>query len=143
MKGFPRSWSNTQILEISNLLKRCNITLPLDIHRSIRSLDHINFFKGTEFRTVLLYIGIVVFKDFLQPSVYQMFLNLFCAVTICSTNTYAPFVPKARDLFNEFIENHINEHGEDSIVSNIHLLNHVVDDVEHFGELNTRPMLPH
>lgn len=66
-----------------------------------------------------------------------MFLNLFCAVTICSTNTYAPFVPKARDLFNEFIENHINEHGEDSIVSNIHLLNHVVDDVEHFGELNT------
>lgn len=66
-----------------------------------------------------------------------MFLNLFCAVTICSTNTYAPFVPKARDLFNEFIENHINEYGEDSIVSNIHLLNHVVDDVEHYGELNT------
>lgn len=137
IKGFPRTWSKREEDEISALMRKCNDTLPFEIHRSIRSLDHINYWKGTEFRSFLLYLGVVVLKKFLNQDEYDMFVKLHCAVTICSTSMYAPYLSIARQLFIDFIEDHINLHGEESITSNIHNLSHVVDDVENFGPLNT------
>lgn len=119
------------------MLLQCNDTLPTDIHRSIRSLNHINFWKGTEFRTILLYVGVVVFIDYLSMEEYLMFLELFCAVTICLANIYSKYLPIARMLFVKFIEDHISIFGESSVTSNIHYLSHVVDDVTHFGSLST------
>lgn len=66
-----------------------------------------------------------------------MFLKLFCAVIICSSSVYRTYLPLARQLFIDFIENHIEIHGESSITINIHNLSHVVDDVEMFGPLYT------
>lgn len=140
LKSYPRQWSNAQIQSISSLLLSCNETKPSEIHRSIRSLKHLRHWKGTEFRTILLYVGIVVFKDYFgenDDNVYKLFLTLFCAVTICSTKSYTQFLPKARDLFVEFNEMHIDTYGEHSMTNNIHLLNHIVDDVEYLGDLTT------
>lgn len=134
---FPRAWSDVQMVTISDLLIRSNDTKPSDIHRSTRTLKQLSHWKGTELRTFLNYVGIVVSKDFLCQDLYEMFIKLFCAVTICSTNAYADYLPKARDLFIEFIEDHINFYGEHSITMNIHNLSHVVDDVEHFGDLES------
>lgn len=66
-----------------------------------------------------------------------MFLKMFCAVLICPTKKYAPYLPLARTLFIEYIEVYIATHGVGSITSNIHNLSYVVDDVELFGELST------
>lgn len=137
LKGYPRAWSNAQILQLSNLLVRCNETRPSEIHRSIRALKQLKHWKGTEFRTVLLYTGIVVFKDHLSANEYDLFLRLFCAVTICSANMYKDYLPIARNLLIEFNEIHINIYEEHSITNNIHLLSHLVDDVEHLGNLTT------
>lgn len=137
LKGYSRSWSNAQILSISNLLLSCNSTKPTDIHRSIRSLKYLRHWKGTEFRTVLLYTGIVVFKNYLSPNEYDLFLRLFCAVTICSTKAYTKFLPVARELFTEINELHIDIYGEHSMTNNLHLLSHIIDDVEHLGDLTT------
>lgn len=68
---------------------------------------------------------------------YEMFLKLFCALTICSSNFYATYLPLARQLFVEFIENHIDLYGESSITINIHNTSHVVDDIEALGPLDT------
>lgn len=111
--------------------------LPNEIHRSIRSLNVFHCFKGTEFRTIVLYVGIVLLKDFLPTEEYDLFLILFCAITLCSSRAYSNKLSLARELFNEFIEGHINTYGLDTITSNIHNLNHVVDDVEMFGDLST------
>lgn len=135
--GCPRTWSKSDVDKISSLLKKCNETLPNDIHRSIRSLDQISNWKGTEFRTFLLYLGIVVLKDFLNQDEYELFLKLHCAITICTVNIYRAFLPVARKLFNDFIEKHITLYGEGSITINIHNLSHVVDEVENFGPLHT------
>lgn len=137
IKKVPRTWSVSEASRISCVLMKYNETLPSDIHRRMRSLNHIKHWKGTEFRTILLYIGIVALKDFLIDEEYQMFLKLFCAVTICSSSIYFPYLSIARKLYIDFIEEHINLHGESSITINIHNLSHVVDDVEHFGPLNT------
>lgn len=142
VKSYPRSWSNAQIDEISALLLKCNQTKPSDIHRSIRGLSNMKQWKGTEYRTVLLYIGIVLFKDYLSQDEYDLFLHLFCAVTICSAQSYTQYLPVARNLLNEFNELHINVYGEHSMTNNLHLLSHVVDDVEFLGDLSTISSYP-
>lgn len=137
VNGCTRTWSKRELPQISSELIRCNSTRPSEIHRSIRNLDVIRHWKGTEFRTILLYVGIVVLKKHLPEKDYELFKNLFCAYTICSTNAYQRYLPIARHLFIDFIESHIEIYGENSITMNIHNTSHVVDDVENFGPLAT------
>lgn len=137
IKSSPRVLSEEQIKQVSSVLIQYNENLPMEIHRKIRILQYIHFFKGTEFRTILLYAGIVAFKTFLPSSEYELFLKLFCAVTICSTKHYRSYLPLARELFIEYIEGFIDLCGLDSITSNIHNLSHVVDDIETFGDLTS------
>lgn len=136
-KHFAKIWKPADINQINILLKRCNEFLPKEIHRKIRSLKHIHYYKGTEFRTFLLYVGIVVLKQHLPVSQYQHFLTLFCAVTICSSDKYKRFLPKAKELFVEYIEKYIEIYHIANITSNVHNLCHVVDNVVKFGNLNT------
>lgn len=110
--------------------------MPAEIHRSIRSLNHIKYWKGTEYRTFLLYVGIVVLKDFLTQELYEHFLVLVSAVSICYCDAYKKYLSIAKKLFDEFIESYIEIYGIDEIGSNMHNLNHIVDDVNRFGNLN-------
>lgn len=137
IKGQHNKWSKREIIGISSFLTKCNNTLPFEIHRSIRALDSIKYWKATEFRTFLLYVGIVALKNRISQREYEMFLLLFSAVTICSSNAYANYLSLARNLFTDFIEQHIEIFGEGSITINIHNTSHVVDDVERFGPLNS------
>lgn len=137
MKTKDKLWNDRQINQISASLVQNNHTLPHEIHRSIRSLKHIHFWKATEYRTVLLYIGIVTLKNFIPANKYQLFLKLVCAVRICFTKAYAQFVPLARQLFIEYIEGYIDIYGIENVTSNDHYLSHIVDDVEKLGDLNT------
>lgn len=132
-----RKWTEREKLQVSKLLLKCNNTLPCEIHRAVRPLNELKNWKGTEFRTFLLYIGVVILKDHLTEAEYKMFLNLFCGVTICSSHFYARYLPLARNLFNDFIENAIEIFGESNVTINMHNLSHVVDDVENFGPLHT------
>lgn len=136
LSGFSRTWSNSEVTEISEIMNKCNASRPFEIHRKIRTLDHIKFWKGSEFSTFLHYVGIVVLKNHISNQEYELFLKLYCAVTICSTEAYTHYLPVARNLFIDFIENHIDIYGEQSITMNIHNLSHVVDDIENFGPLN-------
>lgn len=135
IKSSRRVWTEEQIKQVSSVLIQYNANLPVEIHRKIRALQHIHFFKATEFRTILLYAGIVAFKTFLPLPEYELYLKLFCAVTICSTKQYTQYFPLARTLFVEYIEGCIDLCGLDSITSNIHNLCHIVDDIERFGDL--------
>lgn len=137
MDGYSIKWSKRELGEISAVLTECNKTRPFEIHRAIRTLDQIHHWKGTEFRSFLLYVGIVVLKNHVIQREYEMFLNLFSAVTICSSKAYQRYLPLARKLFVDFIEDHIEIHGESSITMNIHNTSHVVDDVENLGPLDT------
>lgn len=84
-----------------------------------------------------MYLGVVIFKNNLTEDEYNNYLTLFCAVTVCSSNKYRAFLPKARELYIEYIEEYILLYGIDSISSNLHNLCHVVDDVEQHGSLDT------
>lgn len=90
---------------------------------------------GTEYRTFILYLGPIVLVDYLPKGLYNHFLLLFCAVTICSTSYHSDKLPITDKLFRDYVEGFISIYGEDKISSNIHNLIHVVDDVVRFGPL--------
>lgn len=136
-------WSTRDKVEINLKLQSYNAHIPKEFHRAVRTLDTLSFWKAIEFRKFLLYLGPVVLKDFLQPNIYKNFLQLFCAVTICSTDIFSHFLHIADSLFKDFIEGYIQIYGKDTISTNVHNLCHVVDDVRKFGNLTKISAYPY
>lgn len=134
--NFRLKFFGTQINEISKWLVSTNATVPTEINRTIRGLDTLAFWKGTELRTFLLYLGPVILKDYLDFNSYQHFLLLSSAVTICSSEYYLTrqkLLPLAEQLFQDYIEMFIEIYGIDSVSSNVHNLCHVCEDIKRFG----------
>lgn len=139
-KDGPTKWSDTDIKKLNEMLKNMNSDMPTDIHRSLRSIDCFKFWKGSELRTFLLYVGPVVLKHILNEMEYHHFMKLFCAVTLCSTDKYLnknkeTMSQLIRECFDEYIEEFIDLYGIEYVSSNVHNLTHVMDDVSKFGNL--------
>lgn len=64
-KGYKAKWSKPLIDLTSRLLVRSQQQMPSEIHRAVRKLDCLRHWKGLEYRTILLYAGIVIFKQVL------------------------------------------------------------------------------
>lgn len=133
--NYRMKMSANDIKNMSVVLEECNKTKPKEIHRAIRGLKYLKHWKGTEYRTFMLYLGPVVLKDFLPKDVYEHALMLFCAVTILMSEKYLKYIRIADLLLINYIEEFINIYGNDSISSNVHNLCHVIDDVKKFGTL--------
>lgn len=129
-KGYDRKWTKDLVQAISKLLITLNKQKPTEVHRAFRSLDTLRYWKGVEFRTFLLYTGMVVLKDALSSIEYTHFLTLCCAVTICSCKIYKQYIPLARKMFDAYINAYIEIYGRDTISSNIHNLCHITEDME-------------
>lgn len=133
-------WRARTIIEVSDYLIECK--LPTEFQRVARGLDCLAYWKGTELRSFLHYIGIVVLKDQLPYNVYEHFLLLFCATTICSSRHYFQFLNVARSMLNQFVEIFIEIYGMEYVTSNIHNLSHLVDEVERYGEIDSFSAYP-
>lgn len=130
-------FSKNVILELDKIIHQANKQMPSDVHRSLRGLSYINYWKGTEFRVFLLYVGIVVLKEYLPTEAYDNFLLFFCAVRICSSEKYVNIQSISNELFRDYVNNFGLIYGSNHIVSNIHNLIHVYNDVKRLGNLNT------
>lgn len=133
-------FSERDITAISSYLT--DFKLPREFQRRPRGLDCLGNWKGTEFRSFLNYVGIVVLKDHLIAEAYHHFLLLFCAVTICSSKRYFEHLHVARLMIDDFIEGYITLYGTHYITSNVHNLCHLLDEVEMFGELQSFTAYP-
>lgn len=148
-KSYKHKFKTADLNFINSLLFAARAEMPSEIHRSIRDLNCLHFWKGTEFRTFLLYLGVVVLKDVLLPEEYENFKILTCATILCYSNAYRQFaLNKFRSktlinhLFSEYIETHISLYGEHTIGSNVHNLSHIEEDVIRFGDLNSISTYP-
>ncbi|KAJ8952617.1 hypothetical protein NQ314_007500 [Rhamnusium bicolor] len=56
--------------------------IPLEFNRKPRSLDELQYWKATEYRTFLIYLGPLVLKDILDVAVYENFLAFHFSITI-------------------------------------------------------------
>lgn len=133
--GFDITWSVADKAQITYILR--TMKMPKEFHRAVRGLDELANWKGTEYRTFLHYVGVVILRDFLGHDRYEHFLYYFCAITICSSTAYTPHLHVARALLVEFVEEFKRQYGLQYITSNIHNLIHAVDDVAQFGPFTT------
>lgn len=144
-KSYKNRFKAAELNQINTSLNRARESMPTEIHRSIRNLDTLHFWKGTEFRTILLYVGIVVLKDIVAVDEYNHFKLLSCATILCSSDAYELIVNSTSvvdELINAYIEQYIILYGEHTISSNVHNLSHLLDDVRRFGNLNSLSTYP-
>lgn len=130
---------------IDKIIYHCNKSLSSDINRQVRSLQFIANSKATEFRTILLYTGFIVFKTVLPEHIYIHFVRLCIATRIISCQTYTKssnLKDLARVLLLDYFKDFIKFYGADSIVSNLHYIIHIMDDVDRFGTLDENSTYP-
>lgn len=148
MKGnstYRTKWSKVDKNCIDQSIYHCNKQLSSDMNRQIRSLQYLKFYKATEFRTILLYIGMVIFKNSLPVEIYEHFLRLCLAVRLSSCRTYVKknnLKQLARTLFSEYCVGFVTFYGCNSIVSNVHNISHISEDVDRFGTLTETSTYP-
>lgn len=138
--GFQSKWSARQQEEISEQLLK--IKMPAEMHRDVRSLKLFANWKGLEFRNFLNYYSVAILEHYLPHKYYEHFLFLFCAVIICSAQKYKRHLNIAHLLFKSFISDYKKLYGVEFITSNVHNLEHVVDDVSRFGILSSISAYP-
>lgn len=140
MFGKHTKWTGQDIANVSSFLLSCK--MPKEIHRAVRSVDNLAFWKGTEYRTFLYYLSFIILRYVLSSDAYQHFLCFFCGITICSSETYFHFLDLADSLLKGFIEYFRDIYGVDYMTSNVHNLSHVVDEVRKFGKLQDTSSYP-
>lgn len=135
-------WSAAQIQGISDFLITCK--MPTEIRRPLRELEHLNRWKGTEYRTFLLYVSVIVVNNFFSSKdIYEHFLHFFCAIQICSRQKQSTHNYQiAKSLLSDFLNGVKIMYGEHMFCSNMHNLIHLVDDVERFGPLGSFDAYP-
>lgn len=137
--GSPK-WSEEKMSRVSQALKQ--IRLPSEIHRKFRKVEHVKYWKGSEFASFLHYGGIVVLRDNISPAEYNHFLLLFCAVTLLSSRVYQSSWQFAGELLAKFVAQFEHVYGRQYMTSNVHNLQHVYDEVKKFGELGSFSSYP-
>lgn len=130
IKDKIRRWKKAKREHVSEILISQNASMPTEIHRSIRGLNDLSFWKGSEYRTILLYNGMVILRSALDNDEYENFLILCCACTIVYSNVYKHFIPIAKKMFDQYIKGCIRIYGKHTVGSNLHNLTHIVEDMD-------------
>lgn len=113
-----------------------NVVLPSEFNRQPRVLKYSDRWKATEYRSFLLYYGIVSLKGVLSKDLYKHYLSLvvsiriLCEANITKRNNLLPFARKCLDYFVWKAKDH---YGRAFTVYNVHNLLHLSDDVENFN----------
>lgn len=142
LNNHKAKWSGKQLNDISLFLKTCK--LPREFQRPVRGLEHLPRWKGTEFRTFLLYLSVIVLKKFFtSQEILDHFLNFYCAIQICIRGKLnSQHIDVAQSLITDFLKGVRTLYGDQMFCSNMHNLTHLVDDVKRFGPLGTFDAYP-
>lgn len=128
--------SQDVILQIDRFSKFLKPFFPSDFSRKPRKLSDWKYYKGTEFRRLLLYDGFLIFKQFPYQEIYYNFLLLACAVRILADPILVKdYAVDADKLLRQFVEHSSHIFGLSFVVYNVHHLIHVVADCQLHGNL--------
>lgn len=114
-----------------------------DFVRRPRPLTDIKWFKATELRLILLYLGPFIFVDVMDDQYYKHFIKLHCAIRIlCHPVHYKTMNQCAKNIIEAFSRDFMNLYGEKYFVYNFHVLTHLADDCMLHGPLDQFSAFP-
>lgn len=138
VKGkLPHRLCSREVLFISQNLQRLRPFITRDFQRKPRPLSELDHFKATEFRLILLYVGISAFHDSIPLEKFKHFLKLQSAMFILlSPNaSIVSWNHLAKSLLVQFVQEAEIIYGLEFMVYNVHSLIHLSDDALLFGNL--------
>lgn len=133
----PVRLQTTDIDLINSDLVNLGQYLPSEFSRRPRSLGDIEFWKASEFRCFILYIGPIVLKGRLKKKLYSHFMTLHCAIRLLMfKDTCTIFNDQAKAMLISFVSKYSILYGIDSINYNVHGLIHLANFVIIHGPLD-------
>lgn len=141
----PYKLSATVINLINIKLRGMQRYIPSEFSRKTRSIVESKRYKATEFRLLLIYTGLIVFKNLIKKRFYNNFACLSLATSILISPELSrneDLIQYAHELFKCFITNSIKLYGPDFISHNVHNLLHLIDSVKIFGPLDQFSAFP-
>ncbi|XP_041987649.1 uncharacterized protein LOC121739324 [Aricia agestis] len=116
-----------------------------EFSRRPRPINMFKYWKATEFRAFILYLGPVVLRGVLSKTLYAHFLLLHCAIYIlCTANIckHDEWRQYAGDLLHCFVLYMSDLYSNEFLVYNVHNLLHLADDAYNFGHLDNFSAFP-
>lgn len=139
----PHKLSQQMIRSLNSKISIIKLYQPSDFARKCRTFNELKRWKATEYRSFLLYYGVVVLQDALKKEQYEHFLLLHCSVYILSNDKLiSKYLQSAETFLNRFVSSAPNILNEDFVVYNVHSLSHLVNDVRKYGSINKFSCFP-
>lgn len=102
---------------------------PSDFNRKPCSLIYFKRLKCTQLRRMLLYDGILAFKDLVDENIYKNFLLLHCSMYITSSkHLIAAHRGDVKEFVLLFVTHAAAIYGNEFVVYNVHNLPHMVEE---------------
>jgi hypothetical protein len=146
VKGkLPHRMKSSIVNCISKELLAIKRFVPKEIHRKPRRLNEVDHFKATEFRTFILYTGIVALSGNLPKKYYDHFMLLHAAMVILLSKNASnvEWNGLSRRLITRFVIDSREIYGPEFLVYNVHGLLHLPDDALRFGNLDNVSAFPY
>ena len=130
--------SSFQVKAVSSRLEGAIGKLPSEFVRRPRGLNEFVRYKATEFRTFLLYTGLLALKDIVKQNVYEHCLCLSIAVRILlqARNMKSDMISYAKSLLKYYVSRAVAIYGRTYTSYDVHNLIHLADVVNHNIDLN-------
>lgn len=110
-------------------------TTPCEFQRKPVRFDKISP-KATDYRRVLLYHGLVLFKKFMPSEMFDHYLLLYCALKLMNEpETCKSNAAMAQRYLDVFVENFSKFYGQNKLSYCIHILLHYQQFVEKYGPI--------
>lgn len=115
----------------------CNIKPPSYVQRRPRSiLEHLPYWKASEFKNWLLYYSLFILKDLMALEYFEHFKLLVMSLILLSRNSISPdMLAAASTMLNEFSNRFETLYDGEHMRPNLHQLQHLPDTVKKFGPL--------
>ena len=118
------------------LEERVNVhkgALTSEFQRKIRSFSQLQYFKATEFRSIMLYTGPYLFKNILSNDYYDHFLLLHLYIFV--SNNHQNLLPQAKACVDKFLYKLPFLFDESACTYNCHIFSHLAEFVERNGNV--------
>lgn len=136
--------SNTQKELLSKDLIAFSKYLPAEFQRKFyNGFDDIKNFKGTQYRTILLYAGPYIFQPYFLPEIYNHFLLLsFGIYCLASEKYHRLYHSQASACLMKFVELFPSLYDVRLMSYNVHVCIHLAEYVLRYGPLDNFSSFP-
>lgn len=131
-----------RIEELSELLQI--ICVPNEITRIPRSLNLYKKFKANEWRSILLYFGVPILKNFLPKKYYDHFCLFAFGISLLNKDQISQQEINCAELaLTKFVYTFGSLYHDSMVTYNIHCLIHLPEGVRNWGPLHVTSTFPY